>query len=187
MNLYIIRHGQSEGNINPQAYYDMPDWKIPLTEEGKKQAEKVSDQLRNLYKPFIYSSPYIRAKETANIIAKPHGGFFYENGLIYERLWGNLRKEVDSFTTREERKHLFDFYRRPIGGESFADCYQRVFMFLEYLKNTYGCEDFYTKDIVIVSHGEFLKLLLMIIDGVTVEKFENMPKIKNCEIIQRHV
>lgn len=187
MNLYLIRHGLSLGNCNPQTYYKMEDWKVSLTDKGKQQAEEVSEKLKDLEKPYIYTSPYVRAKETTEIIARPHGGFIYESVLIHERVWGNLREEVDSFETREERNHLFDFFRRPEGGESFSDCYRRAFVFWQYLRNSYGFPEFFNQDIIIVSHGEFLKLLLMIIDGKTVKEFNDLPNIKNCEIIKRTV
>lgn len=184
------------GNTNPETYYQMPDWKIPITENGKKQAEKVGKDLsKMMHYATIISSPYMRARETASIIKDQFNKFrifsYLENTLIIERAWGNLRDEVDQFKTREERNHLFDFYRRPIGGESFADVYQRAFIFLEYLKNNfkYDQSDPWNREnnIIIVSHGEFLKVLLMIIDGNTVEEFDGLPNPKNCEIIVRKI
>lgn len=189
MNLYLIRHGESIGNISPEAYKMMPEWKIHLTEEGKKQAENAGKNLSDIAIFHMISSPYVRARETANIIKKQiktiysaSGIYYQESPLIIERAWGNLRDEVNQFETREERNHLFDFYRRPIGGESFVDVYQRAFVFLEYLKNNFKDEN-----IIIVSHGEFLKVLLMIIDGNTVEEFDGLRNPKNCEIITRRI
>jgi broad specificity phosphatase PhoE len=186
MNLYLIRHGRSIGNENPEAYKMMPEWKIPITEEGKKQAENVGKNLSDdIYCFHMISSPYVRARETASVIKQQLNSMYFsyeELAICREREWGNLRDEVNQFKTREERNHLFDFYRRPTGGESFADVYQRAFVFLEYLKN-----NFKGKDIIIVSHGEFLKVLLMIIDGNTVEEFDGLPNPKNCQIIQRTI
>ena len=191
MNLYCVRHARSIGNDNPEAYKMMPEWKIHLTEEGKKQAAKVGRELGNILTvPIIISSPYVRARETAKIIWHGRSNYF-ENILIREREWGTLRDEMEQFKTREERNHLFDFYRRPTGGESFADVYQRAFVFLEYLKNNfkYDQSDVWDKEnnIIIVSHGEFLKVLLMIIDGNTVEEFNDLPNPKNCQIITRRI
>lgn len=190
MNLYLIRHGQSEGNLDNSIYRTMPEWKIPITEEGKKQAENAGNDLYIMLHcaDRMISSPYVRARETASIIKK-HFKYnkifsYQENVLCREREWGILRDEVEQFKTREERNHLFDFYRRPMGGESFADVYQRAFIFLEYLKNT---QERRGESVIIVSHGEFLKVLLMIIDGNTVEEFDGLPNPKNCEIITRTI
>lgn len=161
----------------------MPEWKIPLTDLGRDQAKSAGLYLACVANPLIIYSPYVRAKDTADIIATYSMSFplYQECVLIREREWGNLREEVESFATREERNHLFDFYRRPAGGESFADVYQRAFIFLEYLKKLEY------NDIIIVSHGEFLKVLLMIIDGNTVEEFDSLSNIKNCEINERYI
>lgn len=185
MNLYCVRHAESLGNKHPETYYQMPEWKIPITEEGKQQAENAGKNLSDIDIFHMISSPYVRARETATIIKKQIKTIYSsyeESPLIIERAWGNLRDEVEQFKTREERNHLFDFYRRPTGGESFADVYQRAFIFLEYLKN-----NFKDGNIIIVSHGEFLKVLLMIIDGNTVEEFDGLPNPKNCQIITRTI
>lgn len=200
MNLYLVRHTESEGNANKAVYYQMPDWRVPLTEKGKQDALEVGKKLCQKFKRHetatIINSPYIRTKESAEIISdklkcyfSPYGVEIIESSLIYEREWGNLREECDQFETREERSHLFDFFRRPEGGESFADVYKRAFTFLEYLKRefSYKDENHFPQNIIIVSHGEFLKVLLMIIDGESVEDFDTLPNIKNGEIIERRI
>lgn len=82
INIYLIRHGESYGNVNAKVYEHIPDWKIPLTEKGKVQAERVRDSLwkkleaakwveksrRNTLQPplvAVYCSPWYRARETA--------------------------------------------------------------------------------------------------------------------------
>jgi broad specificity phosphatase PhoE len=162
----------------------MKDWKVPLTDEGREQAKKVGLELGYLFNPLILYSPYDRAKETAEIINNQYlkSPFIFECPMIKERSWGDLREEVTQ-KTGKERKELFDFFHRPNGGESFFDAYQRAFIFFEYLKKEYSD----TNDIIIVSHGEFLKVLLMIIDKKTVEEFDNLPNIKNCEIHKRTI
>jgi broad specificity phosphatase PhoE len=199
MKLLITRHGQSEGNINKSVYFKMPDWSVPLTEKGKEQANLVGVEIYNniidsndSYKCLLVYSSYTRAKQTTEIIEKqltqprlwipPFTKF--ETPLIREREWGNLRNEYEACKNREERNHLFDFYRRPDGGESFADCHQRAFIFLNWLK-TQAADTADTA--VIVSHGEFIKTMLMIIDNVSVEDFDRIPNVKNCELIIRDI
>jgi broad specificity phosphatase PhoE len=192
MKLLITRHGQSEGNIDKSVYFKMPDWSVPLTEKGKEQANKVGEEIRaellSSNEFLLIHSPYVRAKETMKIINTHFPLYipFYkeEHVLIREREWGNLRNEYEACKNREERNHLFDFYRRPDGGESFADCHQRAFIFLNWLK-TQAADTADTA--VIVSHGEFIKTMLMIIDNVSVEDFDRIPNVKNCELIIRDI
>lgn len=64
MELLLVRHGQSTGNI---VDYDVPDG--PLTELGRLQAAVVARRLAGFGLTHIYSSPLLRALETASAIA----------------------------------------------------------------------------------------------------------------------
>lgn len=64
MDLYIIRHGESMGNIG----YDSDD--PVLTELGHKQAELLALRLRNIKFDAILSSPLTRAVQTATPLSE---------------------------------------------------------------------------------------------------------------------
>ena len=68
MNLYIIRHAIAVDEGTPE-YED--DSQRPLTDKGKKKMRQIAKGLRALGVEFdlILSSPYVRAKETAEILA----------------------------------------------------------------------------------------------------------------------
>jgi len=66
MNIYFVRHGESEGNLNGVHQGE----KVPLSETGKQQARLVAKRFKNIKIDTIYASPYLRAKQTAEIIAK---------------------------------------------------------------------------------------------------------------------
>ena len=68
MRLILTRHGETKGNIK-KILADIDD---PLTTRGKKQAKAVSERLKKEKINAIFSSPIIRAKETAKIIARNH-------------------------------------------------------------------------------------------------------------------
>ena len=69
MNLYIIRHAIAVDEGLPE--YDN-DSQRPLTDKGKKKMRQIARGLRVLGVDFdlILSSPYVRAKETAEILAE---------------------------------------------------------------------------------------------------------------------
>lgn len=179
MNITFIRHGESLGNVDHKVYYDMPDWKVPLTKNGEEQARKIGKTLNGEYFDFdaIIHSPYVRAVETAKIINEELSPklTMIENPLCREREWGSLRDEIESVETKEQKEELFDFFRRPQGGESFADLYQRAIIFFNDIDKM-G----YT-NIIVVSHGEFIKICHMILCNINVEGFYRIPDIKNCE------
>ncbi len=63
---YFIRHGETDWNKIHQALCSQDD--IPLNETGLLQATQVCKQLGSLGITKIYSSPLMRAKQTAEII-----------------------------------------------------------------------------------------------------------------------
>jgi len=68
MNLYIIRHAIA---VDEGASDYESDSERPLTDKGRKKIRQIAKSLRNLGVEFdlILSSPYVRARETAEILA----------------------------------------------------------------------------------------------------------------------
>lgn len=64
MKLYLVRHGQSEGNVR-DLWYGRND--LPLTDLGRQQAFQVGKKLKNIPLAAAYISPLQRAAETARI------------------------------------------------------------------------------------------------------------------------
>jgi len=93
MKLIITRHGETEGNVK-RILANIDD---PLTSKGIKQAEAVSKRLKKESISAIFSSPFIRAKETARIIAEyhPNAEFIVNNNLKEGKLGSYLNKRID--------------------------------------------------------------------------------------------
>ena len=65
--IVLVRHGESEANIDPAEYGRTPDWKIGLTQRGFDQAAQTGRSLRAFLKDELvcfYVSPYKRAQQT---------------------------------------------------------------------------------------------------------------------------
>ena len=65
LNVYLLRHGQTEWNADGNRYCGRTD--LPLTEKGVQQAQFVREQLKDISFKAIYSSPLQRAYGTAQI------------------------------------------------------------------------------------------------------------------------
>jgi len=67
MKIYLLRHGIATEREDPAT-----DSQRPLTSKGRDQMEKIAEALNELkLKPdLILSSPYVRADQTATILAK---------------------------------------------------------------------------------------------------------------------
>jgi probable phosphoglycerate mutase len=93
--LIMIRHGESTANVQRIVSHDHGSY--PLTEKGRAQASVVGEELMGLRLGEIYSSPILRARETADIIASKIGCEVVIDDRIRERSFGRLNnKKVDS-------------------------------------------------------------------------------------------
>jgi broad specificity phosphatase PhoE len=191
--IFLIRHAESEGNVDKSVYYEKHDSEICITEHGHSQAKECSTQLLQLIgdaSADIYVSSYIRARQTAQYVFDALQQddqrlvTTQENPLLRERDWGGLRDIVDNRHLKKEGH--FNFYYRPDKGESYADAYGRVFSFFTHLRCIRQQKN-YKSDIVIVSHGEWIRLALMYLDGFGVDHFaEHRKNPKNATIIERN-
>lgn len=71
MRLYIFRHGETFANVEKVVSDGHSHW-VQLTDLGKQQAQNLARELAPLNLPIIYSSPYDRALNTAQIVAAPN-------------------------------------------------------------------------------------------------------------------
>ena len=63
--LYILRHGKTDWNA---AHKLQGKTDIPLNEEGINMAHDAAKECRDIHFDVCYSSPLIRAKQTAEIV-----------------------------------------------------------------------------------------------------------------------
>eukprot|EP01111_Echinosteliopsis_oligospora_P017487 TRINITY_DN7599_c0_g1_i2.p1 TRINITY_DN7599_c0_g1~~TRINITY_DN7599_c0_g1_i2.p1 ORF type:complete len:226 (+),score=33.63 TRINITY_DN7599_c0_g1_i2:14-691(+) len=191
--IILIRHGESEGNKNEEIYREVPDYKIPLTEKGKKQAQDAGIKLRELTgnsKTLFYVSPYLRSTQTLEEILKA-----YETGCdwrvfqeprLREQDFGNFQDSLKMRNIKNERDHYGRFFYRFPNGESGADVYDRISTFLETLHRVFRRFDD-LENIIIVSHGLTIRTFFMRWFHWSVEKFETIANPNNCEyyVMQR--
>lgn len=69
MNLYLLRHGLA---VEPGTSDYPKDSERPLTPKGERKLWKIAEAMQNLELSFdwILSSPYVRARRTAEIVAE---------------------------------------------------------------------------------------------------------------------
>jgi broad specificity phosphatase PhoE len=148
--LWIVRHGQSAGNVARDAAHEaghamidiaIRDVDVPLSPLGERQAQALGHWFASLpesEKPeVVLSSPYVRARQTARSVCEA-GGVVGEARppIVDERLREREFGIFDRLTSRgireqypdiaEHRDLLGKFYHRAPGGESWADVIQRL-------------------------------------------------------------
>ncbi|CAI7792199.1 unnamed protein product [Closterium sp. NIES-53] len=203
--IILVRHGQSEGNVDEAAYTRIPDSKIALTKKGWEQAVERGRKLRELieadgeddFKVYFYVSPYTRTLQTLRGVGlafeRERIAGVREEPRIREQDFGNFQ---DREKMRREKKVRLSygrfFYRFP-DGESAADVYDRVTGFRETLRADIDVGRFQREEaaarnmnLVLVSHGLTLRVFLMRWYKWTVEQFEGLYNFPNagCMIMQ---
>ena len=184
--IILIRHGESQANVDRTLYDRIPDHKFSLTEKGRGQALAAGVELRKLVGDeavHFYISPYQRTRETYAEIARafaPAAIRSYEEPRIREQDWGSFRSPAESDAVNAERDRYGNFFFRIPGGESGADVYDRTSTFIDTMFRDFERDDF-PPNAVLVTHGLTLRLFLMRWFHWSVEKFERLRNPKNCQ------
>lgn len=183
MKLFLIRHGESEANVNNDVYYNTPDFKINLTQRGIEQAkcvgQKLSKELDTSSFTLMIHSPFHRAKMTAHYLNEYVNLTMKECPLIYEQLYkpsfASFKEEYTSYS--EEALDFSKYWYKEGGMESINDCYQRAVQFYMLLKTGYYK---HVQQLVVVSHGTFLRCLIGVINQESVDEIIHSPDLQNC-------
>lgn len=155
--LLLVRHAQTTSNTNGR-YMGWID--EGLTDEGVRQAERISARLSHRPIAAVFSSPLKRALRTAEMIARPHnlpvetleelgeirmgdweGLFAHEIATRYPGLWQTWRSDPSTI-------------QMP-GGESLAEVQQRAIQaFDRILRHNQG------RQVVAVTHDVIARILV---------------------------
>jgi broad specificity phosphatase PhoE len=137
--IYLIRHGQTDWN-KEEIFRGRAD--VPLNDRGRDEAWALSRYLEGVSVDACYSSPLGRARETAEIVARPHSvDVNIDDGIIdvdYGEWQGfseaKVRKNyAETYQRWHERPHHIKF---P-GGESLSAVRKRALPSLEVIRAGY--------------------------------------------------
>ncbi len=204
-NLFLVRHGQSEGNLVRKQFEESGDESFfsdeflglhesqyALTDQGVAQAKKAGQWFAA--KKFIFFdrtlvSNNVRAMQTASYLQIENAEWMVDFNLR-ERDGGLF----DVITPSKRDLHYADqqkFYNtqpflfRPPQGESIADVCQRIKIVLDTLARE--CDG---KNVIIVCHGHVMRTFRIILEKMSLQKTnglllnkEEWAKVPNCSVI----
>lgn len=203
INLYLVRHGQSEGNaakrraeagdetVYTQEFRDRHNSSFRLTKRGRQEAIAAGEWLKANAPSFerMITSGFNRAMETAALLDMPDPRWFVDH-LLTERDWGDLDNLPESerqerFGEALRRQDADPFYWSPPNGESFMQLALRVDRLLQTLHRE--CEG---KNVLVVCHGEVMRALQVRLERMSQQRFRYLSfsddpndRIHNCQII----
>ena len=204
--LWIVRHGQSAGNVARDAAHaaglasidiDMRDVDVPLSELGEQQAAALGHWFASLPEAerpeIVLASPYIRARQTAQAVCEL-GGIAGEKAapIIDERLREREFGVFDQLTTMgirqkypelaQHRMLLGKFYHRPPGGESWADVILRLRSAMDTISLHYA-----DRRVLVVCHQVVVLCLRYILEEMDEARILGIDKegdVLNCGICE---
>jgi broad specificity phosphatase PhoE len=158
--LIMVRHGESSGNRD-RIFTTTPQ-ELPLTELGYRQAHTAARRIAELFDPKrVVTSPYLRASETARVIAEALNVPLEVEAKLYERELGAYRgRPYDSLLEAVGYDPERPWVYKPDGGESYEDVQARVAPILDRLSDAHN-----GRDIVVVSHGGVMMTLWAYVSG----------------------
>jgi len=202
--LWIIRHGESAGNVARDhaeesgirlIELDTRDADTPLSALGHKQSLALaawfgempgSERPRN-----IYASPYNRATQTASHVATALG-LSHEAMRLDERLREREFGILDRYTKHGILAHFPDlaaqrelvgkFYFRPPGGESWCDVILRLRSIIELLRR-----DHVEDNVLIIGHQvtvNCFRYLLENLDERGILAIDKSGDVPNCGVTE---
>jgi len=205
--LWVIRHGQSAGNVARDAATEAEldriaiagrDVDVPLSALGEQQASALGhwfSQADESDRPdILLSSPYCRSLQTSRLFRAAGGAARDEVICMDERLREKEFGILDGFTTRgirnalpeqaEFRRLLGKFYHRPPGGESWCDVILRLRSLLDTVSLHYA-----ERRVMIFAHQVVVLCLRYIVENMDEEQIlaiDRAADVANCSVTEYH-
>jgi broad specificity phosphatase PhoE len=166
--VFLVRHAETDWNRD-EVFRGRAD--RPLSERGRRQAEAVGRAFAPRPLRAVYSAPLLRARETAEPIARPHGlPVVLEEGLndLDFGAWQGLAKaevrerHAELYRQWESAPHTVVF---P-GGEGLAEVQGRAAAALDSIVRRHP-----EQAVAVITHRVVLKVLLGELLGAGLEAF----------------
>ena len=195
MKIFLIRHGESMQNTKENYSIGLPDHKVYLTEQGKEEAKKAGEFLKqyieengiSLDNSVMWVSPYTRTRQTASIINETLGvKKVKEDITLIEQRYGLFSdKEIETLKEMYPDQFKFydnyyqndgKFYAKMPQGESPYDVALRTKQFIDTIYRD-------KEDVLfVVSHGTTIKTIVMNFFHYSPEWFNSEVTPGNCAI-----
>jgi phosphoserine phosphatase len=178
LRLLLVRHGETEWN-RMSRFQGVKD--IPLNDNGRQQAQKAADFLKDIPLDFAVTSPLLRPKETAEIILQNHPNISLTTKKDLEEishgLWeGKLEKEIE-----EEYPGLLNQWKEKPEtvqmpeGENLDDVWQRAInSWQEIIKE--NLEEGKMKTGIVTAHDAINKVIICYLLGLKPANFWNIKQ-----------
>ncbi len=152
MLLYVIRHGETEWNAT---YKVQGSVDVPLNENGISLAGKLADDLKDVRFDLAYTSPLLRARQTAEIVLAGRDVPLLVEPRLTEIDFGELEGTCVKRDKNDTTHPFYAFFNDAFhfcapGGESISQVCQRTG---EFYRELVSRQDLQDQTILISTHG----------------------------------
>ncbi|KKU40005.1 MAG: Phosphoglycerate mutase, partial [Candidatus Azambacteria bacterium GW2011_GWE2_46_45] len=184
-HIILVRHGETEANRLGIYQGKITDHFLNLT--GNRQAEAVAKTLKDFQIEKIYSSTSMRAIETAENINDYHEKSIFATGKLLEIDHGLFDGKTLEQVKAKYPKILETWWNHPEKvkfpkGETLKGAHRRVTQFINDVINDMTRKIRSGNDsgnVLVVSHGGAITLMLMSILEIPLRNFRKFPRISN--------
>lgn len=176
--LYLVRHGATANNLlKPPRLQGRAD--VELSAEGAAQAEQASRFLAGMPIDAVYSSPLLRARQTSEAIARPHGLDVQTVDALIECDVGEWEGRTWPDIEREDPGAYRQFMTNPsrfgyLGGENLVQVRDRVMpAFTQLMSENLG------RQIVVTAHNVVNRTYLGVLLDIPIANRRSVPQ-DNC-------
>jgi len=162
--LLLIRHGQATFNVEHRLPGQLPD--IPLTEEGRRQAQRTGEALAGLPISLILSSPLERARETAAQIAQARDIPIQLDPDLMDTdvgKWAGMNYNELSKNDSEWQRYVRNMLAAPPGVETGLDVQTRAVRATERARRSPDQGEY----VALVAHADVIKFIIAYYTGMT--------------------
>lgn len=181
MEIYLIRHGETGGNVAHRHQVEH----TPLTAHGVEQAKAVAQKVKELEPTHLLTSPLVRAIQTARVIGEacdltPETNPYFIELARPPHMYGHFHKSFESMFYYSRW-----YFGHHEGGESYKGLRERIEQAKAHFKH-------YPENarIAVVSHSVFINLFLAHLCDTrpigpvrAVRTFSNVLTMKNTELV----
>lgn len=180
--LYLIRHGRTDWN---DLHKLQGQTDVPLNDEGRRMAEDARKEYLDVHFDICFSSPLIRAKETAEILLRDRNVPILTDDRLMEMSFGTFEGLENSFRIPDCPINTLFFtpekYNSPPGGaESLDELFSRTGAFLREHVDPLLKEE---KDVLIVGHGAMNSSIVCQVRQLPRAQFWSAG-IENCKLMR---
>ncbi len=179
--MYLIRHGATEHNLAQPPRLQGRRLNAPLAPQGRWQAERTAQLLAQVPLQAVYTSPLLRARQTAEQIALPHRAPVYELEGLTEVDVGRW-EGLDWTAIRQQDPQGYDLFLTDAGqygypeGETFQQVQDRAVAALgQIVPQHLG------QAIAVVAHNVVNRCLLAHVLGIPVSQYRRISQ-DNCGV-----